>query len=366
MKREPAVNPGRLKRLLREMVDLYSPSGKEEDIVEWLAGYLHERGLPVTLREVTDGRRNIEVVFAETPPELAFIGHIDTIPAFDIDDYGSREQNGVLHGLGTADMKSGCAAMIEAFIALTESGGIPERAGLFLVVGEEETGDGTTALLNARSFPWAIVAEPTGLTPCLAHYGYIEMLVRVFGTRRHAAQAGRSYNAIMSMLRMLLKLAARIETDHPEAILNIRDIHSSESGFVVPGSCEAGIDLHLLPDTPPRDLVMFLKQLVEANLDVGTVTDSSVEFPIQAGGYRLEPKGRLPKCLRSVFNACGRDWNPGAFPSHSDANLLHAAGCSPIILGPGQLAKAHTRDESVVLAEVTAAADLYLALLRCW
>lgn len=358
-----AINPERLKALLCDMVDCYSPSGKEAELTEFLSGYLAGKGLPVTLREVSDGRRNLEVVFSESAPELAFVGHIDTVPAFDIENYESREDDGILHGLGTADMKGGCAAMIEAFVAMQEAGRRPVRSALFLVVGEEESGDGTAALLDARAFPWAIVAEPTELMPGLAHYGYIEMLVRAFGTRRHAAQAGRQYNALMSMLRMLLQLAGTIETEHPEAILNIRDIQSSESGFAVPGSCEASVDLHLPPDADPDELAASLAEVVDTCLSGGRVTDYGLAFPFRTGGYRLDADGWLPRLLCSIFKQRGRPWRPGAFPSHSDANLLFAAGCRPVILGPGQLARAHTRDEHIDLCEVETAAALYLDLL---
>lgn len=345
------------------MVDIYSPSGKEEEICEFLAGYLYDKGLPVTQREVSEGRRNIEVVFSDARPDIAFVGHIDTVPAFDIERYESKTKGGHIHGLGTADMKGGCAAMIEAFVRLVEKDQAPERAALFLVVGEEESGDGTTALLEARSFPWAIVAEPTELMPCLAHYGYIEMLVRAFGTRRHASMAGRQYNAIMAMLRMLLKMGGLLEADYPEAVLNIRDIHSSESGFAVPGSCEAGVDVHIPPTASAERFAQTLAAVVQDCLAGGNVTDYTIDFPIVAKGYRLKDTGLLPELLEQAFERQKIDWLPAAFKSHSDANLMREAGCKPIILGPGQLAKAHTRDESVLFREVAAAAQIYLDVL---
>ena len=360
---QPKINRVRLKTLVQEMVDIYSPSGKEEEITEFLAGYLYDKDLPVTLREVSEGRRNIEVVFSDGRPEVAFIGHIDTVPAFDIDRYEYREKRGRIYGLGTADMKAGCAAMIEAFAAFVEAGGQPARAGLFLVVGEEESGDGTAALLEARSFPWAIVGEPTELTPCLSHYGYIEMLVRASGTRRHAAMAGREYNAIMTMLRMLLRLGGLLEADHPEVIFNIRDIHSSESGFAVPASCEAGIDVHIPPAMHAERFAQKLAAVVKDSLSGSSVTDYSIDFPVIAKGYRLKDTGLLPHILEQAYVRQKLDWQPEPFKSHSDANLLREAGCKPVILGPGQLAKAHTRDESIAFREVTAAAQLYLDVL---
>ena len=358
------IKNDRLKKLFRDMVNIYSPSGKEYEITEFLATYLHEKELPVTLREVNEGRRNVEVVFQESNLDVAFIGHIDTVPAFDIENYEYRDREGEVFGLGAADMKSGCAAMIEAFVSKYQSGCMPQNCGLFLVVGEEESGDGTAALIKSKSFPWAIIAEPTNLVSCLGHYGYLEMLVRVYGTRRHASMAGREYNAIYSMLNMLMKLCETIQTQYPLVVLNIRDIHSSESGFAVPGSCEAYIDLHIPPDCEsPKAFARKLKKLVSANLSGDSITGCEIDFPIIADGYNLDDSGMIPEILRKTYKQHNMEWSPGSFNSHSDANLLIEIGCKPIIFGPGQLEKAHTRDESVQLEQVIKAAEMYRTIL---
>lgn len=357
------IHPDRLLTLFQEMVNIYSPTGKEGQITEFLAGYLHEQGLPVTLREVSDGRRNIEVLPGGAPVEIAFIGHIDTVPAFDIDDYEFEEADGQIYGLGTADMKGGCAAMIEAFISVYQSAALPNKVGLFLVVGEEESGDGTAAMLEAMRFPWAIVAEPTELIPCLGHYGYVEMLVRAFGRRRHASQAGREQNAIFHLLRMLLRLGAMLEVEYPEAVMNIRSVHSSEAGFAVPGSCEAWVDMHIKPSEQTARFAAQLRTLADECLSAGAVTEYEVQFPTLASGYQLAEEGNLCELLKRAYASMKWPWHPGTFKSHSDANLLRQAGCRPVILGPGSLARAHTRDEAIVFDQVCDAARLYRQIL---
>lgn len=359
------TNHQRLKNLFRDMVDIYSPSGKEEEIVSYLTDRLTQAGLPVTLHEVTEDRYNIQVTWPDTQPDVAFVGHVDTVPAFDIERYEFDERDGLIYGLGTADMKGGCAAMIEAFLSYVESGHTPNRAGLFLVVGEEESGDGTSALLDNWNIPWALIAEPTNLVPCLEHYSYVEVLVRAFGTRRHAAQAGQDYNAIFSMLRMLLKLAEWTEVQHPETVLNIRDLHSSESGFAVPDRCAAWIDFHLPPQASLPQLAEDLKQLVQQSLTGSAVTHYEMGFPTLAQGYQLPTEGLLPELLLAAYDNLHIPWQPGSFHSHSDANLLWNVNCKPVILGPGQLAKAHTRDESISFEEVSRAAVLYQEILHC-
>jgi len=88
-----------------------------------------------------------------------------------------------------------------------------------------------------------------------------------------------------------------------------------------------------------------------------------IEFPTLADGYQIDPETPLPQTLKKIFQTLEKAWSPVAFRSHSDANLLRDADCQPIILGPGLLSKAHTRDESVDFEQVCAAAEIYARLL---
>ncbi len=358
-----SIKSERLLDLFRRMLDIYSPSGKEEELSEYLWEYLAGHGVVITKQAVDDTRFNLLISTGRKPPNTLFLGHIDTVPAFDIEQYGCEIREGVCYGLGAADMKSGCAAMIEAFLSAAMADCLPDSVLLALVVGEEETGDGTRMLLDEYCFDDALVAEPTDLKPCLDHYGYIEMNVRAFGDRRHAAMSGRETNAIRAMLRFLLRMEDRVESEEPETVLNIRDLYSSESGFAVPDRCAASIDLHVPPDIRTAEYVAALAPFADAELVRSGAVRHELDFPTMADGYRTAASDRLPRRLQAVYAALNKAWTPVAFTSHSDANLLQSAGCRPIILGPGQLAKAHTRDESVAIDQVIAAAQIYTQLL---
>lgn len=357
------INRSRLLSLFRDMVDLYSPSGKEEELTDLIEDHLKNTGLSVERQPVDETRANLLISAGAGTPNMLFLGHIDTVPAYDIEHYGFREKDGLIHGLGTADMKSGCAAMIEAFMSAAELGTLPENVLLALVVGEEETGDGTQALLASHSFETALVAEPTNLQPCLEHYGYVELLVRAFGYRRHAAMSDRDTNAIHAMLRFLIQLEDRIENEEPQTVLNIRDLHSSESGFAVPDRCAAAIDLHIPPGTRAQDYATKLQSFIEQSLGKSRASKYEIDFPTLADGFTAAAESSLPQELMKIFQILEKPWEPIAFRSHSDANLLRDAGCQPIILGPGLLAKAHTKDESVEFDQVCAAAEIYARLL---
>jgi acetylornithine deacetylase len=357
------TNRQRLRSLLKDLIDIYSPSGKEAEIVGYLEECLQKGGLNVVRQNVQEDRENLIVLPQKRNPDVAFFGHVDTVPAFDYEQYRCKESGDEMAGLGAADMKSGCAAMVEAFVAMHEVSGDEPSAALVLVVGEEESGDGTAAVLEEYGFSWAVVGEPTNLVPCLSHFGYIEMELSTRGRRVHASLANQGYNAIRSMLQVLMGLTAHLDQTREDVIYNIRDMNSSQAGFAVPDTCDAAIDLHLPPNAPVGEIAAELEDVIAQTLPKGLDFRDAFDFCTLHAGYELPDKGWLPDLLRNTYRRQGLPWTPGAFQSHSDANLLWAEGIRPIMLGPGQLEKAHTQDEAVSFSQVCLASEIYLDLL---
>lgn len=353
------VNAKRLRRLFKRLLDIYSPSGKEEDVVEYLHAYMRRHGLPVVRQEVDENRQNLIVSLSGPEAEVAFIGHVDTVSAYELEDFGAQEKGDVIKGLGAADMKGACAAMVEAFTCLTEQGIREAPLALALVVGEEENGDGAEALVKAYHFPWAIVGEPTDLKPCLKHYGYLEIRLYTRGKRLHASLAVKGGNAVELMLRILLRLSRYMEQESTELIYNIRELYSSGGGFVVPDGCEAWVDVHLPPTAPVSEISLEIEELVAGERRANPSIEASIHFTMVHGGYELPERGRVIEALKASFSHRGLPWEPLAFPSHSDANQLWTAGVKPIILGCGRLEKAHSPEEEVSFQQVLGAAEIY-------
>lgn len=361
----PTINRTRLAQLLRKMINIYSPSGKEGDLIDYLEGYLKRHGLPVLRQRVEDKRYNLVVEPDEATPDLVFVGHVDTVEAFDLDQYGYQREGDTVWGLGAADMKGGCAAMIEAFVSLWENGEHDLPVALALVVGEEESGDGSRRLAREFQFSNAVIGEPTSLRPCLSHYGYLEIQLVTEGKRMHASMAREARRAVDGMLHLLLAYTRYLEQHRPEAVYNIRNLSSSDAGFAVPDRCEAWLDIHLPPRSKLGEITQEIEDVVKAEEALRPLTPStSLNFHTIDAGYDLPVRGPLVDRLRQILEARGDPFEPMAFRSHSDANLLWNAGIRPIVLGPGQLEKAHTSEESASFAEVAEASEIYLALAR--
>ncbi len=357
------IQPERLKSLLKELVDIYSPSGKEEEVLEYAEQYLKKHGLDAIKQEVDENRYNL-IVLPDNggEVELCFVGHLDTVTAYDLEKYGFGEEGDTIFGLGTSDMKAGCAAMMEAFTVLAHKGGALPPVGLALVVDEEEDNKGAKALIEEYNFPWAVIGEPTNLMPCLGHYGYLEVLLRTEGKRAHSAMPELGQNAIEGMLKLLLKVTEYTTSGSHGLVYNVRELMGFPSGFVVPDTCEAWLDLHLPPNSRVDVLKNELEQLVKAAVGVIPGVNAHLRFEDTYSGYQISRKRRVVRKLRESYTKMSLPWQPQDFRSHSDGNVLWAAGMNPIILGPGRLEAAHTPEESVSFSQVAQAARLYLDL----
>jgi acetylornithine deacetylase len=356
------INPQRLQRLLQRLINIYSPSGKEEEILESLFDYLKGNNLPVLRQDVDDNRYNLVVMPPDTDIQLAFVGHVDTVTAYDLEHYEYIQEGDLVRGLGSADMKSGCSAMVEAFLSAWEHAPTPPPVALALVVGEEEEGDGARELMRDFRFPWAVIGEPTNLVPCLSSYGYLETLLSAKGKRMHASLSNREANPVVALLRSILGITRHLDENRPELVYNIRDLWSSHAGFVVPEFCEVRIDIHLPPSAGVSDMMAELEEIVARTHAENKAIEVALRFDTVDAGFTLPEKGPVVESLKDIYSRRSLMWRPSPFISHSDASQFWQAGVRTMLLGPGRIEKAHAPDESASFKQICLAAEIYYDL----
>jgi len=357
-----SINSQRLQKVLQRLINIYSPSGKEEEILEYLFGYLEQNQLPVSRQEVDNNRYNLIVMPPNCDIQLALVGHLDTVTAYDLDHYEYVQEGDLIRGLGSADMKSGCSAMIEGFLSAWEQAHAHLPVALALVVGEEEEGDGARELLRDFRFPWAVIGEPTDLVPCLSGYGYLEMLISANGKRIHASLSNQEANPVVALLRIILDITRHLDEKRPELVYNLRDLWSSHAGFVVPELCEVRIDIHLPPSSSISGMMTELEEIAARAHHNNTAIKVAVRFDTADAGFKLPEKGPVIDSLKDIFSRRSLPWKSSPFISHSDASQFWQSGVRTILLGPGRLEKAHAPDESASLKQICLAAEIYYEL----
>jgi acetylornithine deacetylase len=237
-------------------------------------------------------------------------------------------------------------------------------------VDEEHTFTGVRRLVQAGlQADFAIVAEPTQLHIVHAHKGTVRWSMETPGRSCHSSSPELGTNAIYRMGRLLTAIeqyAERLRTSRTDpllgpATLSVGMIEGGSSVNTVPDRCRIEVDRRVLPGedplAAPRQLVDFL------------LHEAGVDFPFTCSepwlySAALSPEGSadLVARLGRAIDAVKGSHRVLAVPYGTDAAVLAAAGIPAVVFGPGDIARAHTCDEWVSLAEVAEAADILFRL----
>lgn len=170
--------------LLRDLVRIPSVNprggpgdGGETAVAEYVRDWLRRRGVRAELYEVLPGRHNVVAVVPGRSAETVLLeSHLDTVETdgMTVDPYAGEIRDGRLYGRGACDAKGPLAAFMLAVAELAAGEPPPRTVVLAGVCDEEHAYRGVLHLLDTladRSVVGAIVGEPTGLVPAVAHKG---------------------------------------------------------------------------------------------------------------------------------------------------------------------------------------------------
>ncbi|NYF88401.1 acetylornithine deacetylase [Tunturiibacter empetritectus] len=356
--------------LLQELVAIPSVSSmSNRPVVEWIQRFLEPLGWHSRLF-CYDDEASVEKVNLVVSPqpmgegrieaELAIICHTDTVPfaAEWTDATALRERDGMLHGCGACDVK-GFLACVLATAASVDAGGMKKRLCLVFTADEEVGCRGARFLLEADAIRarYAIVGEPTSLTPARAGKGYCLASIKVTGRAAHSAfpEAGRSaIFAAARLLREIEDLAVELMADRNDAFsppwttLNVGEIRGGTAKNVVPAECSFLLEWRPVPTQRPE---VVLEQLLEV---VRHFEEESRDgFKIQVEVLRMEGgfETRIDSAvIQAVLKETDSEVQTIAFGT--EAPWLARMGAEAVVIGPGSMLTAHSPRECVPIAEL--------------
>jgi succinyl-diaminopimelate desuccinylase len=339
--------------LTRALVDVRSVSGTEKALADLVEAALRNRRA-LTVERVGN------TVAARTGLGLAqrvvLAGHLDTVPI--ADNFPSRVADGLIHGCGTSDMKSGVA------LALHLAGSLARlRYDVTYVFYDceeiESEHNGLRLLAAARpdllaDASFALLLEPTyGLVEAGCQ-GTLRADVRTRGRRAHSARSWLGSNAIHAAAEVLRRLAEyrprTVEIDgcvYREGLNAVR-IDGGVAGNVVPDECRVEVNFRFAPDRSEEAAADHVRGVFEG-YDL-TIVDSA---PGALPGLDAPPAREF---LAAVGDA------PQAKLGWTDVARFAALGIPALNYGPGDPNLAHTREEHVEIAKIRAGA----AVLHRW
>lgn len=374
----PAIRKPRLLDLARDLIRIPSenPPGDERAAAAYLGDWFRGLGLKPVIQDVVPGRPNVLVrLEGQAPgPHLIFNGHTDVVPpgsGWTVDPYGAEVRDGRLYGRGSADMKGGVAAMIEAALTVFEHARFAGAITLAMVADEEEGGGGTrTAVREGLRGDWAIVPEPTDLRPVIAHKGDFNLFVTVHGQAAHGSVPDRGINAIYGAGRLLTaiqELNQRLQAQsHPlvgSPTISVGTIHGGEITCMVPAECRVAIDRRLIPGEDGEAVIAEVQEILDGLSRQDPHFRAEMTVPIQVLPMEAAPDLPVVTALRDATReVIGADPGVHGWSATCDASILANDGATPtVIFGPGSIEQAaHRPDESVRIEELYDCAAIYV------
>jgi succinyl-diaminopimelate desuccinylase len=324
------------------LVDIESVSGAEQRLADLIAGTLN--GLP-HLSVHRDGNAVVARTELGLPGRVAIAGHIDTVPS--AGNLPSHAKNGVLHGLGSCDMKGGVAVALVLAAGLTR----PSRDVTYVFYDCEEVEAERNGLLRlSRTAPalldadFAILMEPTAGLVEGGCQGTMRAAVRAIGKRAHSARSWMGRNAIheagavLDVLRGYTPREPQVDGLTYHEGLNAVGISGGIAGNVVPDECVITVNYRFAPDRDVAGAERHLRE-VFAGWDL-RITDA-------AGGAR---PGLDSPAAASFAAAMGG--TPRAKLGWTDVARFAALGVPAVNFGPGDPVFAHASDEQVPLSQI--------------
>ncbi len=344
-----------------QLVDIPSVSHHEDLITDLVEAEL--RSVPWLHVERVDNN-----VVARTrlgrPQRLVLAGHLDTVPPNG--NLGARVDGDVLWGLGSADMKAGCAVFLE--LARTVADPAVDLTYVFYEceeVAQEFNGlsklfDRRPALLAADA---AVLGEPTGGLLEAGCQGTLRLDVTLVGERAHTARPWMGRNAV-HRLAALLQRCAGYEGRRPvldgceyrEALQAVY-VEGGVATNVVPDRAHLRVNHRYAPDRSAVEAVAQLRQLF------GDAVDEAAGDQISLADHA---DGALPNLGHPLLAALAARVGspPRAKLGWTDVAFFAARGIPAGNFGPGDPTLAHTAGERVHRQEIEAVYSVLRSLVE--
>jgi len=337
--------------LLRDLIEIPSFSGQEQDTARRIASWLEGEGIAVKRRGNNVYAFNRD--YREGKPLLLLNSHHDTVrpnSAYTRDPFRATVEDGKLFGLGSNDAGGALVSLMACFAYWYPQDNLSHNLVLVASAEEENSGpNGLNSMLEVLPpIDVAIVGEPTLQDLAIAEKGLVIFDAEVTGTPSHAAHPNDD-NAIYNTIPVLEWFRQfrfpKVSEVLGEVKLTVTQINAGTQHNVVPAKVDLVIDVRVNDCYSNREIADILQAEAPCKLRARSLRLNSSciapDHPLVQAGIRLG---------RATYGS----------PTLSDQAAL---SCPSLKLGPGDSRRSHSADEFIFLEEIGQGIALYIAML---
>ncbi|MBU1199263.1 MAG: [LysW]-lysine hydrolase [Nanoarchaeota archaeon] len=337
--------------LVLDMVNIYSPTGSEGELVDFLVNWANKNGFKAYKDEVGNFIAEKGEQSEKNKKEILMVGHVDTVAG----NIPVKVKDGKLYGRGSVDAKAPLACFLEAASKFDN-----DNCRLVVVGAIDEEGEskGARNILGKYSPDYIIVGEPSGWSNMnIGYKGSINLFYNAKQDKEHSSRSSMNCNERAVMF--FNELRAYFEDFNQEKNLfnqlgiKLISINSNDDGFNE--SVEMKINIRI----PVGFDIEQLKNFVEQKKDDAAVDYSRFEKPVKAGKDNKLVSGFI-KAIREAGGEPKFKLRTGT----SDMNILQDYDVPIVTYGPGDASLEHTPDECLDLEEYDKSVRIMSSVLQ--
>lgn len=372
-------------KLLQSLIQINSANGNEQQMAEFIATTFAKYHIESKIIPYAQHRASI---IAEIGPVngsfvLALAGHLDTVATGDPNNWHHDPFSGSViadhvYGRGSADMKSGLAAMIIAMIELSQAQvPLTGRVRFIGTVGEELGAMGARELTKSgyvHDVSAMIIGEPTGGNIIYAHSGSIDYTVNSYGTGAHSSMPERGNNAITNLVDFINAEKTTFDNAPASPVLgplvhSVTVINGGQQVNSIPEFASLQGNIRPVPEFNAKQSVQRLQAVID---QLNTQPQNHLELEIN---FSFDP---VVNDQNDPFIATIKAARQQAFGSAPKLDIIHGATDASeyvkdthefpkIVLCAGEWNDAHSIDETVNIDNFLMVSETYrqVALRTC-
>lgn len=365
---------------LTKLVQTDSANDHEAAIAKLIQKKLATAGIESKLIDYAPGRTNLVAEIGSGDDILVFEGHEDTVALGNPQEWtypalGAEIHDGEMYGRGSADMKSGLAAMVLAMMRLKKSG-FTGHLRLMATVGEEYGAMGADQLLQAGyadDISGLVVGEPTSLKVLFGHAGSLNYKIISHGKSAHSSEPQRGVNAVEKLVDFIVAERHAFDDVPVDPVIgplahSVTVLKAGEQVNTIPDLAVAAGNIRPTPSFKNDAVIERLERLVKKLNATGS---GQLEFSLTHSFLPVISKkdGRLVTAAQAAIQeTLGRPAELAIIHAATDASV-YTKSKNPfetIIYGPGSMGIAHQIDEHVNVADFQHAVGTYEAIAKTY
>ena len=313
-------------------------------------------------------------------PVFCFAGHTDVVPPGNEAEWSSPPfeptfKDGDLYARGSADMKSGLAAMIVAIEEFIEEHPDVDGSIALLITSDEEgrARDGTLKVIEAlqerdESIDWCVLGEPSSQSTLgdvvrIGRRGSLSGMLTVKGVQGHVAYPQLADNPIRRFAPVLAELHETHWDDgnefFPPTSFQVVDVRAGIGApNVTPGELSARFNFRYSTEWTHESL----QEKVHAVFD-GHDIDYKLDWHLSGKPFLTQPGKLINAVHEAVTELTGSAPELSTGGGTSDGRFISPAGVDVVELGPVN-ASIHKVDEHVSVDDVIALTKMYKRILE--